>query len=37
MLSDKDRIFTNLYGLHDWGLQGAMARGSWDGTKAILD
>jgi NADH-quinone oxidoreductase subunit F len=37
MLADKDRIFTNLYGLHDWGLEGAMARGAWDGTKAILD
>ena len=32
MLADKDRIFTNLYGLHDWGLKGAMARGGWDGT-----
>ena len=37
MLADKDRIFTNLYGLHDWGLAGARARGAWDGTKAILD
>jgi NADH-quinone oxidoreductase subunit F len=37
MLADKDRIFTNLYGLHDWGLKGAMARGGWDGTKAILE
>jgi NADH-quinone oxidoreductase subunit F len=37
MLADKDRIFTNLYGLHDWGLKGAMARGAWDGTKAIID
>ena len=37
MLQDKDRIFTNLYGLHDWGLEGARARGAWDGTKAILD
>jgi NADH-quinone oxidoreductase subunit F len=36
MLQDKDRIFTNLYGQHDWGLKGARARGSWDGTKAIL-
>ena len=23
MLDDKDRIFSNLYGLHDWGLEGA--------------
>jgi NADH-quinone oxidoreductase subunit F len=37
MLQDKDRIFTNLYGLHDPGLKGARARGSWDGTKAILE
>ena len=36
MLNDKDRIFTNLYGLHDWRLEGARARGDWDGTKAIL-
>jgi NADH-quinone oxidoreductase subunit F len=37
MLADKDRIFLNLYGLHDWGLKGARARGGWDNTKAILD
>ena len=37
MLADKDRIFRNLYGLHDWGLKGARARGAWDGTKAILE
>ena len=36
MLRDQDRIFTNLYGLHDWGLKGARARGDWDGTKEIL-
>jgi NADH-quinone oxidoreductase subunit F len=36
MLEDKDRVFTNLYGIHDWGLQGARSRGGWDGTKAIL-
>jgi NADH-quinone oxidoreductase subunit F len=36
MLSDQDRIFTNLYGVHDWGLKGARARGDWDGTAAIL-
>ena len=35
MLADKDRIFLNLYGLHDWGLEGG-ARGAWDGTKAML-
>jgi NADH-quinone oxidoreductase subunit F len=37
MLDDKDRIFKNLYGLHDWGLDGARARGAWDGTKGLLD
>jgi len=37
MLSDKDRIFTNLYGRGDWDLNGAISRGQWDGTKAILD
>ena len=36
MLSDQDRIFTNLYGLHDSGLEGARHRGDWDGTAAIL-
>ena len=36
MLSDRDRIFTNLYGLHDWRLAGARARGDWDGTAALL-
>jgi NADH-quinone oxidoreductase subunit F len=36
VLQDKDRIFTNLYGLHDWRLAGARARGDWDGTAAIL-
>ena len=37
MLADKDRIFRNLYGLEDWGLEGARARGAWDGTKGILE
>ncbi len=36
MLSDRDRIFTNLYGRHDWGLDGARARGDWDGTAANI-
>lgn len=36
MLQDKDRIFTNLYGFHDAGLKGAMARGDWSTTKDIL-
>src|SRR5271156_2818896 len=37
MLEDKDRIFTNLYGLGDRGLRGARARGQWDNTKALID
>ena len=36
MLSDSDRIFTNLYGQHDWRLAAARRRGDWDGTAAIL-
>jgi len=36
MLSDKDRIFTNLYGVHEWNLEAAMKRGDWDGTGEIL-
>ena len=36
MLRDQDRIFTNLYGLHDWRLKGAQARGDWDNTKDII-
>ncbi|MFU8778223.1 MAG: NADH-quinone oxidoreductase subunit F, partial [Roseovarius sp.] len=36
MLKDQDRIFTNLYGMHDRSLKGALARGHWDGTSKIL-
>ncbi|WP_068316290.1 NADH-quinone oxidoreductase subunit NuoF [Polycladidibacter hongkongensis] len=36
MLQDSDRIFTNIYGVHDWGLKGAMQRGSWSGTKEVI-
>ncbi|WP_193180371.1 NADH-quinone oxidoreductase subunit NuoF [Nisaea sediminum] len=36
MLRDEDRIFTNLYGWHDWGLEGARKRGDWSTTKQIL-
>ncbi|CAL4867611.1 NADH-quinone oxidoreductase chain 1 [Asticcacaulis sp. MM231] len=36
ILQDKDRIFTNLYGLQDWGLEGAKKRGAWNSTKDIL-
>jgi NADH-quinone oxidoreductase subunit F len=37
MLDDKDRIFTNIYGIHDKSLKGAMSRGHWDGTKQMLE
>ncbi len=37
LLQDKDRIFRNLYGFHDWKLAGARQRGAWDGTKALID
>ena len=37
MLKDTDRIFTNLYGLHDWGLERRAQRGCWVGTKAFID
>ena len=36
ILQDKDRIFTNLYGLHDWRLEGAKQRGVWNGTADML-
>ena len=35
-LADSDRIFTNLYGRHDWRLKGAKARGDWYKTKEII-
>ncbi|SPP75048.1 NADH dehydrogenase [ubiquinone] flavoprotein 1, mitochondrial [Drosophila guanche] len=36
-LADSDRIFTNLYGRHDWRLKAAMKRGDWYNTKQILE
>ncbi|MCV6824700.1 MULTISPECIES: NADH-quinone oxidoreductase subunit NuoF [Halocynthiibacter] len=36
MLKDQDRIFTNLYGMHDRSLAGAKSRGHWDGTAGII-
>ena len=37
MLKNSDRIFTNLYGFHDWRLKAARARGAWDGTRAMIE
>ena len=36
LLADKDRIFLNLYGQRDWGLEGAKGRGAWNGAKDIV-
>ncbi|MFD2207284.1 NADH-quinone oxidoreductase subunit NuoF [Kiloniella antarctica] len=36
MLEDKDRIFQNLYGQDDWGLEGAKKRGIWVNTKDLV-
>jgi len=35
-LSDKDRIFTNLYGFQEAGLKAAQLRGDWDDTKKLM-
>ena len=32
MLADKDRIFTNLYGVQPWNLKSAQMRGDWVNT-----
>ena len=36
MLKDGDRVFTNLYGHHDWRLGGALARGAWNATGGMI-
>lgn len=36
MLSDKDRIFTNLYGFEPAALASAKKRGDWDNTKDFI-
>jgi len=36
VLLDKDRIFTNLYGRHDWRLEEARKRGAWNSTKELM-
>jgi NADH-quinone oxidoreductase subunit F len=35
-LSDKDRIFTNVYGYQSWHLDAARMRGDWDNTKDLI-
>ncbi len=37
MLKDKDRIFTNIYGLMGTSLADAKSRGDWDGTKTLME
>ena len=36
MLNNKDKIFTNLYGLEPYDLKAAYARGDWDSTKLLM-
>jgi NADH-quinone oxidoreductase subunit F len=36
MLTDKDRIFTNLYGFESWNLNAARQRGVWDKTGELI-
>ena len=36
-LADKDRIFTNVHGFQDWGVDAAMKRGDWDNTKKLME
>ncbi|WP_172330745.1 NADH-quinone oxidoreductase subunit NuoF [Mangrovicoccus sp. HB161399] len=36
MLKDEDRIFLNIYGMHDRSLAGAKKLGRWDGTADII-
>lgn len=37
MLADRDRIFTNIYGLKDNSFSAVLKRGHWDNTKALLE
>ncbi len=36
ILEDKDRIFTNIYGVHDWGLEGAKRAAAGTPTREML-
>ncbi|MDC9701705.1 MAG: NADH-quinone oxidoreductase subunit NuoF [Alphaproteobacteria bacterium] len=37
MLSDENRIFTNLYGFQSSSLESARKRGAWDETKSVIE
>ena len=37
MLDDRDRIFTNLYGMHSARLPAAEARGAWNDIKRLME
>ena len=36
MLKEKDKIFKNIYGYDDWGIEGARKRGIWSNTKDLI-
>jgi len=36
MLKEEDKIFKNLYGYDDWGIEGSLKRGIWSNTKDLI-
>ena len=36
MLKEEDKIFKNLYGYDDWGIEGSRGRGIWTNTKDLI-
>ena len=36
MLKEEDKIFKNLYGYDDWGIEGSRERGIWTNTKDLI-
>ena len=36
MLKEKDKIFKNIYGYDDWGIEGSRIRGIWSNTKDLI-
>ena len=36
MLKEKDKIFKNIYGYDDWGIEGSRKRGIWSNTKDLI-